>query len=99
MRKIIKNTEVLLRKIYKIVYLNPLKKREFRFRQLLNKYIKETKNKIFEDYFITCSNQVWKPYFTNTSSLYFLTFSPQRKRIIYCLIFLAIFLKIRKSGQ
>lgn len=35
------------------------------------------------DYFVTGSDQVWNPNFGNRSSIYFLTFAPQNKRIAY----------------
>src|SRR5699024_5338205 len=59
-----------------------------------NQFINETATSISEanlpkeilneyDYFVTGSDQVWNPYFTNASSLYFLTFAPKEKRIAY----------------
>lgn len=92
--KILKDPKILLRKAYKELYLNPLnKKRQMRFKEFSRKYINETNYKISDDYlpkqlcdfdfFVTGSDQVWNPYFTNSSSLYFLTFVPNYKRIAY----------------
>src|SRR5699024_7327637 len=64
-----------------------------RFKEFSHKFIKETDFKITDDYlpnklndydfFVTGSDQVWNPFFTNSSSLYFLTFAPRKKRIAY----------------
>src|SRR5699024_5866974 len=85
----------ILRKINNIRYLDKLNRnRETRFKEFSKKYINETPFSITEfylpenylekyEYFITGSDQVWNPYFTNASPLYFLTFAPKNKRIAY----------------
>lgn len=85
----------ILRKINNIRYLDKLNRnRERRFKEFSKKYINETSFSITEDYlpekylekyeyFITGSDQVWNPYFTNASPLFFLTFAPKNKRIAY----------------
>lgn len=35
------------------------------------------------DYFVVGSDQVWNPHYINNSSIYFLSFAPQEKRIAY----------------
>ena len=95
LQTVVKNPKSLIKKVYTKAYLNPLnEKRKFRFKQFSNQFINETTTSISEanlptdllneyDYFVTGSDQVWNPYFTNASSLYFLTFAPREKRIAY----------------
>jgi len=69
-------------------------RRKNRFEEFSEKYIKETNYTITEenltndklknfDFFVTGSDQVWNPYFTKGSPIYFLTFAPKEKRIAY----------------
>lgn len=86
---------ILLKKVKNVRYLDKLNnKREARFKEFSEQYINETSFNITEsylpkellsefEYFVTGSDQVWNPYFTNASSLYFLTFAPENKRIAY----------------
>lgn len=92
---VIKRPTNIIRKINNIRYLDKLNlERELRFKVFSEKYIKESSYNITENhlpdkyldrynYFITGSDQVWNPYFTNASPLYFLTFAPTNKRIAY----------------
>lgn len=91
----ITDLSLILKKINNLRYLNKLNfKRELKFKDFSKEYINETSFHITEnylpqellseyDYFVTGSDQVWNPYMTNASSLYFLTFAPERKRISY----------------
>lgn len=95
LKMIVKDPKAILRRIYRLFYLDNLNnQREQIFKDFSNKYIKETTTKISEDYlpndflnqyeyFVTGSDQVWNPFFTNASPLYFLTFAPKEKRIAY----------------
>lgn len=96
---VISNPKVIFRKIYNIAVLNKKnRQRENRFKDFSEKYINEssyflTKNKMpIEkvnefDYFVTGSDQVWNPYFTSGSPLYFLNFASNNKRVSYAASF------------
>ncbi|MFA7689664.1 MAG: polysaccharide pyruvyl transferase family protein [Methanofastidiosum sp.] len=64
------------------------------FKDFTLNYIRETNYVLSEsnipenlgdkyDYFIAGSDQIWNPFFTNGSSIYFLAFAPQNKRVAY----------------
>lgn len=92
---IIRNPKLIYNKINNKVYLNKLNKnRKERFKKFSSKYIVESDIKIGQnnlpkeyldlfDLFVTGSDQVWNPYYTKGSPLYFLTFAPKKKRIAY----------------
>lgn len=94
-KRILSNPAIIYRKVNNKLFFNKEKvKREARFKKFSNQYIKETSFKISEQslpdnilskysYFVTGSDQVWNPYFTKASPLYFLTFAPKEKRIAY----------------
>lgn len=87
--------KAILNKVYRKFYKTPLdQKRENKFKEFSNAYIKETEYSISEEdiplsiideynYFVTGSDQVWNPHYTKASSLYFLTFASKEKRIAY----------------
>src|SRR5699024_3982219 len=97
--KLVQNPKLILKKVYRKFYLNPLKvKRENRFRRFSDDYINETKYSISENYlpkellneykyYVTGSDQVWNPFYIKGSPLYFLTFVPESKRISYAASF------------
>lgn len=68
--------------------------RRAKFKEFSDKYIMETEFCICNqnipedlshkyDYFVTGSDQVWNPLYIRNSSIYFLVFAPQNKRIAY----------------
>lgn len=81
-------------KFQKLLYKHNSEVRTKAFKKFTFEYIKETKFRISDgnipanlsdkyDYFITGSDQVWNPRNLHGSSIYFLTFAEQDKRIAY----------------
>lgn len=80
------------RQIYYFANSEMIKNRQKVFRSFVNNYIAELVidinshsadlNEKYE-YFITGSDQVWNPFYNDGSSLYFLGFAPEHKRIAY----------------
>jgi len=84
--------------IYKSEYKNSRMIRTEKFKEFTELYINETEYSISDnnipediadryDYFVVGSDQVWNPYYTKGSPIYFLGFAPRDRRFSYAASF------------